>query len=311
VLDDRVEHALQCLAAIEAGYRTYAASAIETAQRHLMTINDCNERYAKCLCGMLHVELVASPTNIQNASVDMTGQNQQQQQQVAMMSCSGASQLASLQATSAAGVSATASKGGWSVSSNTQSMNGSNSTAGTCAQAAVLVPGGKTYQLLHDLWQALQDATPKHQISGLHAHQGLEAQAAQCSNASASAGVAAPPTEPSPVSSSPVTSAIPAAAPAKAGTAGTGKVTAKQAEIEAAAAAHQAAVAAAEAEAAAAAAAAAVAAASACPPCPQAFNGTNLCKDLAFPSAVVQQALEQVQVHHQYLWLVTMCSFPF
>eukprot|EP00775_Hariotina_reticulata_P013720 gene13720-13842_t len=58
-LDDAVERALQCLATIEAGYRKYAASAIEAAQGYSITISDSNERYSICLCGMLHRSLLA------------------------------------------------------------------------------------------------------------------------------------------------------------------------------------------------------------------------------------------------------------
>lgn len=269
-LDARLDAALQALSAIQAGYRAHAASAVARVRGYPGQVKGSSDVYNKCLWGLLHVQ--PQP-------------QEQQPQQPAAAAAGHASKPAS-----------SGSKAGSAVLPHHQNTSSSRDAAGGNSseyqqqqpqQDPLLhMPTGTAYRQLHDLWQALLDATPKPWLAQFN-HKALQQQQGSAADQQ--------PVEQAEDAAAAASSTAAAAAPAPKPAAGGGKMTKQQlaeaaAAEEAARAAAEAAAAAAEAE------AAAYAAAVAQPPIPLSASGTELCLMLPTPDPTIQDGLQQLQV---------------
>lgn len=250
-LDARLEDALQALGAIQQGYRAHAASAIQTVRAYPARVKGQSDMYIKCLCGLMHV---------------------QPQQQLQHSSPSGEAQ--------AAADAAPPTGSAQPASAATEQPGRNGSMEQSCVQEHIQLPTGGVYLHLHDLWAALQDATPKPWLEEFKQLQLQQDRSSSCAAEPQAAQVdtAAPPT---------AAAAAPKAAP-------TGKLTKQQ--LAEAAAAEEAARAAEAAAAAAEAATAALAAAAAPPPCPTGSSSFKLCLDLQVPHTSIKDGLGELQV---------------
>lgn len=248
-LDVRLEAALQALSVIPEGYRAHAAAAISAVRAHPVAVVERSQVYFRCLCGLLHV--LQKPLA---AALTATPSDSDPQRAAAS-----------------------------SASSQLPSVSGAHESADTSANDheeslsdCIRLDTGVSYKPLHDLWQALLDATPKPWMEQVKKQ--FE-QLRPSMQSEPHHGVS--------------TNSTPAAPEPRAGAAG--KMTKQQ--LAEAAAAEEAAIAAEEAAAAAAQAEqAALAAAAAQPPCPADAAGVELCLRLQTPEDSIREGLQALQV---------------
>lgn len=297
ILDQRVEAALKLLGLIEAGYRTYATSAINVVRAYPGVVQQQSDLYTKCVCGLIHVQP-------QRAA----GKDEMHQRpaQAAVMPTPA----------SAAAETSTPSTQRQEQQEQQQQTVARQHSPDVGLQNNLELPAGSVYAALHDLWPALLAATPKpwhkEQQQSDSTHESSTQQPAAA--AVASRLVSSTPESTAPAAAAGIGTVLgsqtAASAPGARTTSASGssKLTAKQQAAAEAAAAAEAVAAAAAAEAAAAVAGAA--APNAPLPCPASRDGMPLCYTLEVPGDVVQASLQQLQVRLRGMtapgsWLIT------
>jgi hypothetical protein len=252
-LDARLDAALQALAAVKDHYRAHTTAAVSTVRAYPGQVKDRNQLYIKCLSGLLHVQHAQQQPAGSPAGVNID-----------------------------AAVSAAGSVAGQTVNIAVVATEQSYSQAA----GQVQLPSGAAFDQLHELWQALMDATPKPWLAGFsHMEHNSSSSISREPSKQLEAAAAAPPAPAAPMAQA--SAAGGKAAPAA-------KLTKQQ--LAEAAAAEEAARAAEAAAAAAAAEAAAYAAAAAQPPCPLSASTGALCQDLRLPDDTVSGGLQELQV---------------
>jgi hypothetical protein len=263
-LDARLDAALQALSAVKDHYRTHSASAVSTVRAYPGQVKDRNELYIKCLSGLLHVQPAQQQPASSSAGVGTAG------------------------AGSAAG-----SVSGQAVNTAVLAAEQSYAQGVGLPQAAcgqVQLPSGAAFDQLHELWQALLDATPKPWLASFSHMQHNNG------NSSSSSISREPSKHLEAVAAAAPAPAVPPASVSAAGGKAVPAAKLTKQQLAEAAAAEEAAKATEAAAAAAAAEAAAYAAAAAQPPCPLSASTGALCLDLRMPDDSVSGGLQEMQV---------------